>query len=71
MREKAEFREQGQDLTERSPGRDVTEQKADSARERTTDHVNVDLLMKTLSEILSEMYGVEITMTARKKDGAA
>ena len=39
---------------------------------KTSDRLNVDLLMKTLSEILSEKYGLDITMRAiPKRDGAA
>lgn len=29
---------------------------------------DIDRLMKVMSEILSDMYGVKITMTARRKE---
>ena len=32
------------------------------------DHVNPDRLMKVLSEILSEKYGIKITLTAHLKE---
>ena len=32
---------------------------------------DVDRLMKVMSEILSDRYGVKITMTARKKEQIA
>lgn len=32
------------------------------------DHVNVDRLMKALSEILSDKYGVKVTLTAQRKE---
>lgn len=33
--------------------------------------LNIDRLMKVLSEILSDKYGVKITLTARRKEEAA
>lgn len=33
--------------------------------------IDIDKLMKSLSEILSDKYGVKITLTARLKEEAA
>lgn len=35
------------------------------------EHINVDRLMKVMSEILSDKYDLKITMTVRKKEEAA
>lgn len=36
-----------------------------------TNKLDIDRLMKVMSEILSDKYGVSVTLTARRKEEAA